>query len=55
MVEYKLRTGALLADMTAAPGMIARGKLAFLPHAIEGDPRGPPHLRGLPGAAEEDA
>lgn len=36
MVEYKLRTGALLADVTAAPGTITRGKLALVPHAIAG-------------------
>ncbi|HVN32722.1 MAG TPA: 4Fe-4S dicluster domain-containing protein [Thermoanaerobaculaceae bacterium] len=36
MVEYKLRTGSFLADMTAAPGTVARGKLSFVPHAIGG-------------------
>jgi heterodisulfide reductase subunit C len=36
MIEYKLRSGSLLADMTAAPGTVARGKLSFVPHAIGG-------------------
>jgi heterodisulfide reductase subunit C len=36
MVLYKLRSGALLADMAAAPGTVARGKLSFVPHAIGG-------------------
>ncbi len=36
MVEYKLRSGALLADVTAAPATVARGKLRFVPHAIRG-------------------
>jgi heterodisulfide reductase subunit C2 len=36
MVEYKLRTGTLLQDVTAAPGTVARGKLGFVPHPIKG-------------------
>jgi heterodisulfide reductase subunit C len=36
MAEYKLRTGALFADVTSAPGMVARGKLGFVPHPIKG-------------------
>ncbi len=36
MAEYKLRTGALLQDLTAAPGTVARGKLSLAPHAIDG-------------------
>jgi heterodisulfide reductase subunit C len=36
MAEYKLRSGALLADVTAAPGMVARGKLGFVPRPIKG-------------------
>ena len=36
MAEYKLRSGALFADVTAAPGMVARGKLGFVPHPIKG-------------------
>lgn len=33
---YKLRTGALLEDALAAPGMFLRGKLALRPHDIDG-------------------
>ena len=36
VAEYKLRTGALFQDVTAVPGMVARGKLGFIPHPIEG-------------------
>jgi heterodisulfide reductase subunit C len=36
VAEYKLRTGALLQDVTTVPGLIARGKLGFVPHPIEG-------------------
>ena len=36
MAEYKLRSGALFADVTAAPGMVSRGKLGFVPHPIKG-------------------
>ena len=32
----KLRSGALFADVTAAPGMMTRGKLSFSPQRIEG-------------------
>lgn len=35
MAEYKLRSGDFFADATAAPGMISRGKLGFLPHRIK--------------------
>ena len=31
---YKLRSGALFDDVTAAPGMFARGKLALVPRTI---------------------
>ncbi len=36
VVEYKRRSGALVAEVTAVPGTLARGKLSFVPHAIEG-------------------
>jgi heterodisulfide reductase subunit C2 len=32
--EYKLRSGALLADMGNAPGLLRRGKLHPLPHRV---------------------
>ena len=35
-LEYKLRSGALLSDLLTAPGMISRGKLAFVPSRISG-------------------
>jgi heterodisulfide reductase subunit C len=36
ILQYKLRTGELLKDATAGPGMLSRGKLKLLPHAIDG-------------------
>lgn len=36
VADYKLRSGAFLDDVTAAPGMISRGKLPFAPHRIKG-------------------
>ena len=36
VAEYKLRTGALLQDVASVPGLVARGKLGFIPHPIEG-------------------
>ncbi len=36
VAEYKLRTGALLQDVATMPGLVARGKLGFVPHPIEG-------------------
>ncbi|HCF62702.1 MAG TPA: heterodisulfide reductase subunit C [Myxococcales bacterium] len=36
VANYKMRTGDLFADVTAAPGMLVRGKLALLPKGIEG-------------------
>ncbi len=36
VAEYKLRTGALLQDVSTVPGLVARGKLGFVPHPIEG-------------------
>lgn len=36
ITSYKLRTGALFDDVTSAPGMLARGKLKFVPARIEG-------------------
>jgi len=36
VLEYKLRSGDLMKDVTAAPGMISRGKLSFRAERIEG-------------------
>ena len=36
ILQYKLRTLDLLKDVTAAPGMLSRGKLKVIPHAIDG-------------------
>ena len=36
VMGYKMRTGALLQDAAAAPGMLAKGKLPLVPHAIGG-------------------
>jgi heterodisulfide reductase subunit C len=36
VLEYKLGTGHLMQDVDAAPGMLFRRKLAFLPHRIHG-------------------
>lgn len=36
VASYKLRSGALFADVGAAPGMFARGKLALTPRTIKG-------------------
>ena len=36
VAEYKLRTGAFLKDVTTVPGLVARGKLGFVPHPIDG-------------------
>jgi heterodisulfide reductase subunit C2 len=36
IVEYKIRTGALLDDVRTAPAVLRRGKLAFSPSNIEG-------------------
>jgi heterodisulfide reductase subunit C len=36
LLEYKLRSGALLQDAAATPGFVARGKLRPLPHRIDG-------------------
>lgn len=36
VADYKLRTGALLKDVATAPGLVARGKLGFVPRPIEG-------------------
>ena len=33
---YKMRSGNLFADVTAAPGMLSRGKLALTPHRVAG-------------------
>ena len=36
VVDYKLRSGDLMKDVTAAPGMLSRGKLSFRAERIEG-------------------
>jgi heterodisulfide reductase subunit C len=36
VMGYKLRSAALLDDVDAAPAMLARGKLAFVPRRIQG-------------------
>ncbi|MGI5862710.1 MAG: 4Fe-4S dicluster domain-containing protein [Myxococcales bacterium] len=36
VANYKVRTGDLFSDVTAAPGMLVRGKLALLPNGIKG-------------------
>jgi len=35
ILEYKMRSGKLLQDMTTAPGMFTRGKLSILPEHIK--------------------
>jgi heterodisulfide reductase subunit C len=36
VAEYKLRTGALFQDVSTVPGLVARGKLGFVPRPIDG-------------------
>jgi heterodisulfide reductase subunit C2 len=36
VIQYKLRSGKLLNDALSTPGMIARGKLKFVPSPIKG-------------------
>ncbi len=36
IMSYKMRSGALFADVMAAPGMLGRGKLALAPSRIQG-------------------
>jgi heterodisulfide reductase subunit C len=36
VMEYKLRSGDLMSDVTNAPGMLSRGKLSFRAERIEG-------------------
>ena len=36
VMEYKLRSGDLMKDVTNAPGMLSRGKLSFRAERIEG-------------------
>ena len=36
VASYKLRSGALFADVNSVPGMMARGKLALTPKRIKG-------------------
>ena len=55
MLEYKLRTGALLQDVTAAPGTVARGKLGFRPSSIKGVRQVRAIFKACAAAAEEDA
>ena len=35
VMDYKLRSGELMKDVTSAPGMLTRGKLSFRPERIE--------------------
>lgn len=35
VVDYKLNTGDLMADVDSAPAMIFKGKLQFLPHKVK--------------------
>ena len=35
VMEYKLRSGELMKDVTSAPGMLTRGKLSFRAERIE--------------------
>jgi heterodisulfide reductase subunit C2 len=36
VVSYKLRSGALMNDVTNTPGLLSRGKMGFLPDKIKG-------------------
>ena len=36
VADYKLRTGALFQDVETVPGLVARGKLGFVPRSIDG-------------------
>jgi len=36
VASYKLRSGALFADVATVPGLLARGKLALAPRRVEG-------------------
>jgi heterodisulfide reductase subunit C len=36
VLEYKLRSGALMQDVLSSPGLVTRGKLRPLPHRIDG-------------------
>lgn len=36
IMDYKLKSGDLVKDVTSAPGMFARGKLSLLPDNIDG-------------------
>ena len=36
VVGYKLRSGALMNDVTNTPGLLSRGKLSIMPHKIKG-------------------
>lgn len=36
IAAYKMRSGALFQDVSAAPGMLSRGKLSLVPHNIKG-------------------
>jgi heterodisulfide reductase subunit C len=36
VMDYKLRSGDLMKDVTSAPGMLSRGKLSFRAERIEG-------------------
>lgn len=51
IANYKLRSGALLDDVTAAPGMLRRGKLALAPKRIS--PEGRAEIRRIFDACRE--
>ena len=45
VVEYKLRSGDLMKDVTNAPAMVTRGKLSLRPDRIRGVDEDETHLR----------
>ena len=51
VMDYKLRSGALLQDVAAAPGMLRRGKLPLAPPRIKGSA----DVRRIIAACERDA
>jgi heterodisulfide reductase subunit C2 len=55
VMAYKLRTGAFLQDAAAAPGMLAKGKLPLVPHAIAGAAEVRAIFARCAAAAGEDA
>ena len=49
VVGYKLRSGALMNDVTNTPGLLSRGKLGILPDQDQGSRRSQAHLRQVRG------